>query len=133
MQDGFSGFDNRYFVGLGIGYQLVDGDAASWRLEGGPGYKIDEETDGDITESFGAQAGSDIKFGLNDRVALTNDTDVLYSDTSTQYRNVISITADLMGNLKGRVSYDIRHETDPRDGFKATDAATKVSLVYKFG
>jgi putative salt-induced outer membrane protein len=131
--DEFSGFDNRYFVGLGLGYQAVKTDKVEWRLEGGPGYKIDELANGSSEESFGAQAASRYKVSLNDKVAITNDTDVLYSEASTQYRNVIALTADIMGNLQARLSYDIRYETDPPAGFKSTDTTTKVSLVYKIG
>lgn len=141
--DEFSGFDNRYYLGVGVGYQVIKTDAMQWDVQGGVGYKVDEVQARIVSptvtvpksteESVGVQAGSRFKYKINDKVALTNDTDVVYSDTSTQTRNVIALTVDLMGNLQARVSYDIRNESDPPIGFKATDTATKFSLVYKIG
>jgi len=142
-KDDFSGFDARYFAGVGIGYQVIKQDNMQWGLQGGVGYKVDKVAERIVSptvripksteESVGVQAASRFKYKINDKVALTNDTDILYSDTSTQTRNVVALTVDLMGNLQARVSYDIRNESNPPVGFKATDTATKFSLVYKIG
>lgn len=141
--DEFSGFDNRYFLGLGVTYQVIKSPDMEWSIGGGPGYKMDEvqarivsptvTIPASTEESIAAQAASRFKYKINDKVSLTNDTDVLYSDASTQTRNVTALTVDLMGNLQARFSYDIRNESNPPLGFKATDTATKVSLVYKIG
>ncbi len=139
--DEFSGFENRYFIGVGAAYHAIASDTTDWVIQGGPGYKIDETRARTVPpatfipaateESIGAQLASQFKHKLNDKVSFSNDTDVLYSDTSTQVRNVIALTVDLMGNLQARASYDIRYETDPPAGFKSTDTSTRLSLVYK--
>lgn len=135
-RDEFSGFENRYFAGVGVAFQAIETDATQWTLEGGPGYKIDEiretlTTPASTEESVGARAGSKFKHAFNDRVSLTNNTEVVYSQTSTQISNGIALDANLMGNLSARVSLDVRHDTDPLPNFEATDTATKFSLVYK--
>lgn len=135
-RDEFSGFDNRYFIGLGAAWKAIDSEATTWTLEGGPGYKVDEvrATLADparTEESFGARAGSKFNHKLNESVTLSNDTEVVYSSTSTQLANITALTANLWGNLNARISFDVRHDTDPLPGFEATDTATKVSLVYK--
>jgi putative salt-induced outer membrane protein len=135
-RDAFSGFENRYFAGLGIGAKVVETDQTTWAIEGGPGYKIDEvrataTTPASTEENLGARAGSKFKHAFNDRVSLSNDTEAVYSSTSTQLSNSIALDAGLMGNLSARVSFDVRHDTDPLPGFEATDTATKFSLVYK--
>lgn len=135
-RDEFSGFENRYFVGLGLGYKAIDNDATKWTLEGGPGYKIDEvrataTTPADREDSVGARAGSRFKHAFNDKVSVTNDTDVLYSNTSTQTTNSLALNAALIGRLSARVSLDVRYDTEPPEGFKSTDTTTKFSLVYK--
>lgn len=137
-RDEFSGFDNRYFIGLGAAWQVVDEDATTWTLEGGPGYKIDEVRatlidPATTEESIGVRAGSRFSHKVNENVTVSNDTEIVYSQTSTQVTNIIALTADLWGNLGARVSLDVRHDTDPLPGFEATDTATKVSLVYKLG
>ena len=135
-KDEFSGFENRYFTGVGVGAKVVDTEQTKWSLEGGPGYKIDEVratlTDPAMTdESFGARAGSKFSHAFNDRVSVSNNTEVVYSPSSTQISNGVALDANLMGNLSARVSLDVRHDTDPLPEFKATDTTTKFSLVYK--
>jgi putative salt-induced outer membrane protein len=140
--DKFSGFENRYYVGVGIAYKVIDSDKTTWTLQGGPGYKVDEVRDQGVgptfiaahtEESFGANAGSRFKWKINDKVDLGDDTDVTYSDVSTQIKNSLGLTVALMDKLSARVSYDVIYDTDPPIGFKSTDTATKVSLVYKIG
>lgn len=137
-RDAFSGFENRYFAGLGLAWKAVESDAMKWTLEGGPGYKVDEiretlTTPAETEESFGARAGSKFDYAFNESVSLSNNTEIVYSQTSTQISNVIALTANLWGNLSARISLDIRHDTDPLPDFEATDTATKFSLVYKIG
>jgi len=131
-RDEFSGFENRYFVGAGLAYKVVISEPTNWTLSAGPGYRIDEiRSTGESEESFGASAGSRFSHALNETTVLTNDTDVIYADTSTQIVNSLALTFDLMGNLSGRVSYDVRYDTNPPVGFEDTDTALRFSLVYK--
>lgn len=133
-KDEFSGFENRYFLGAGLAYDVIIGEPTTWTVQGGPGYRVDEiRTTGDTEESLGFAAGSRFTHQFNENVALSNDTDVIYSSTSTQIINTLAFTFDLTGNLSARISYDVRHDTDPPAGFEETDTATKFSLVYKVG
>jgi putative salt-induced outer membrane protein len=52
---------------------------------------------------------------------------------STQIKNSLGLTVALMDKLSARISYDVIYDTDPPIGFKSTDTATKLSLVYKIG
>ncbi len=140
--DEFSGFDNRTFVGVGLGYQVIEGDRTAWHVEGGPGFKIDKIADqtvnnvvipGSTEESFAVRAGSQFSHKFNEAVALSNDTNVVYADVSTQVNNTLALTAQLMNNLSARISYDVRHDTDPPLGVESTDTSTRLSLVYALG
>jgi len=137
-RDEFSGFDNRYFLGFGAAWKAFDSDITKWTIEGGPGYKIDEiretlTTPASTEESIGVRAGSKFEHRFNDAVTLSNSTEIVYSDASTQVGNILALTANVWGNLSARVSLDVRHDTDPLPGFEATDTATRFSLVYKVG
>ena len=136
--DEFSGFESRIFVGGGLGYEVLASDATQWTVRGGPGLKIDEieatlTTPASTEESFAATAQSNFAHAFNDNVAFTNDTTALYAETSTQIGNVAAITASLTDTLSARVSFEVRHETDPVVGFEDTDTISRVSLVYGFG
>ncbi|MEQ9507202.1 MAG: DUF481 domain-containing protein [Hyphomonas sp.] len=142
-RDEFSGFESRTFVGAGLGYRILTGEQATWSIEGGPGLKIDEVRDtvlpgpvivtGETEESFSAIGASKFAYDFNENVKLTNDSNVLYAETSTQLGNSLAITAALTGALSARFSVDVRYDTDPPLGFEQTDTATRVSLVYAFG
>ncbi|MEL7032106.1 MAG: DUF481 domain-containing protein [Pseudomonadota bacterium] len=146
-RDEFSGFESRAFIGGGLGYEVLTGDVTTWTVRGGPGLKIDEIeavldnttvpatviTPATTEESFGATAQSNFAHQFNDNVAFTNDTTALYAETSTQLGNIAAITATLTDTLSARVSFEVRHDTDPVDGFEATDTISRVSLVYGFG
>ena len=145
-QDEFSGFDSRAFIGGGLGYEVLKGEATQWTVRGGPGLKIDEieavldtsvtpatvVTPATTEESFGATAQSNFAHQFNENVAFTNDTTVVYAETSTQIGNIAAITASLTNTLSARVSFEVRHDTDPVDGFEDTDTISRVSLVYGF-
>lgn len=140
-RDEFSGFESRSFVGGGLGYRLLIGEQTSWAIEGGPGLKIDEVrtvtapvlAPGDTEQSFSVIGASKFAHAFNDNVKLTNDTNMLYAETSTQIGNSLAITAGLTGALSARFSFDVRYDTEPPFGFEQTDTITRVSLVYAFG
>lgn len=132
----FSGFENRYFLGFGASWKAIVSESTNWTIEGGPGYKIDEvrataTVPASREDSVSGRLGSKFKHAFNPNVTLSNDSEVVTSDVTTQLQNTVALTAKLMGNLNARVSLDVRHETQPRPGFEPTDTATKFSLVYK--
>lgn len=145
-RDEFSGFESRLFVGGGLGYQVIDGEATTWSVQGGPGLKVDEVRETTTTvdgvpvtipatteESFSIVAGSEFAHQFNDAVGFSNNTDVLYAKESTQIGNVTALTASLTDTLSARFSFEVRHDTNPPPGFEATDTVTRASVVYTFG
>ncbi|MFN3312508.1 MAG: YdiY family protein [Hyphomonas sp.] len=143
----FSGFNSRSFVASGLGWLVLDDEAAKWSLEGGPGVKFDRlrsrievvEDGEDILvparsdESYSMMASSRFAYTLNDHVRLSNDTNLIYADVSTQFSNKTSLTASLTQSLSARFSIEVRHDSAPPEGFVDTDTSTRMSLVYSFG
>jgi putative salt-induced outer membrane protein len=145
-KDEFSGFDSRLFVGGGLGYLILEGEPTSWSVQGGPGIKIDEvretttlvngvpvTTPASTEQSFAVVGKSEFAHAFNEAVSLTNTTDFIYAQESTQIGNVLALTATLTDKFSARFSIDVRHDTNPPPGFEATDTATRISLVYGFG
>jgi len=145
--DQFTGFDSRTFIGGGVGWYVLDDEDHNWTVRGGPGLKIDEvkrqittDSTGAVLiipasteESLGAVAQSEYFYAFNDAVSLSNKTNLVYGQESTQIGNVIALTAALNGHLAARISFDVRHDTSPQPTYEATDTATKFSLVYTLG
>lgn len=145
-RDEFSGFDSRFFIGGGLGYEVLNGNATSWSVQGGPGLKIDEVKETTVTvngapvttpasteQSFSLVGSSEFSHQFNDAVRFSNDTDVIYAEESTQIGNVSALTASLTNTLSARFSFEVRHDTNPPPGFEATDTVTRASVVYTFG
>lgn len=145
--DQFTGFDSRSFVGGGLGYRFFDNETVSWIVRGGPGVKIDEvkrviTTDengaaliipAETATSVGAVGKSKFELALNDKVSVSNITDIIYAEESTQVSNGLALTAQINGSLSARFGFDTRYDTNPPIGFESTDTATKIGVVYKFG
>ena len=145
--DQFTGFDSRSFVGGGLGYRFLGLDPVTWVVRGGPGVKVDEikrvvTTDdlgaplilpAETVTSVGFVGKSKFAWALNDKVELSNNTDILYAEESTQITNGLALTAQINGSLSARFGFDTRYDTNPPDGYETTDTATKIGVVYKFG
>lgn len=146
-KDEFSGFESRTFIGGGLGYEIFNSDKLGWTVRGGPGFKIDEVnavldnttvpatiiTPATTEESLAGLGESNWRYAFNDNVGLTNDSKVLWADTSTQISNITALTATLTDTLSARISFEARHDTNPPLGFEDTDTISRVSLVYGFG
>jgi putative salt-induced outer membrane protein len=131
--DKFSGFDNRMFIGAGAGYRIFLGPDTTWALAAGPGWRRDViQLTGLTNNSFGLRIGSNFLYKFNENVSLSNDTEYVTSDTSNQLINIAAVTSKLFGALAARVSFEVRNESNPRLGRKATDTFTRFSLVYGF-
>ncbi len=144
-QDQFSGYDYRALVGGGLGYDVLIGDIRSWSLQGGPAYRIDE-IDPSLDPLTGAELapaerqvsgalnlGSRFEAQVNDAVSFANITDVTSSADTSTFLNSASITADLLGSVQARFSFDVLHDTSAPLGTEKTDTTTRAALVYTFG
>ena len=145
-KDEFSGFDSRLFAGGGLGYLIVESERTNWSIQGGPGIKVDEikptvevrngvpvPVPATTEESFSLVGTSEFSHAFNDAVTLTNSTNFIYAQESTQIGNIIALTAALTDTFSARFSFDVRHDTNPPAGFESTDTVTRASLVYSFG
>ncbi|MEL6258031.1 MAG: DUF481 domain-containing protein [Pseudomonadota bacterium] len=143
-RDEFSGFESRTFGGLGLGYNVLIEGPAVWTVDASGGVRVDDVrasldetgaivTPASSTTSFSARGASDFAYTFNENVSFTNLTSVNWAEESTQILNTAAINAGLIGDLSLRFSFDVRHDTNPPNGFEATDTATKAALVYGFG
>ncbi|MEM6900596.1 MAG: DUF481 domain-containing protein [Pseudomonadota bacterium] len=143
-QDNFSGFDTRLFVGVGAGYHIFKGEKLRWTIEAAPGFRRDEVADtldlgpppvvieGGVENNFALRGSSQFAYDFNENVGLTNDTSVVWTDLSTQTINTTALNAGLTDAITARISFEVRNDTNPPDGFVNTDTATRLSIVYGF-
>ena len=139
-QDEFSGFENRIFVGGGLGHYLIEDEGATWKIEGGPGYRYSrlEEPDPvpmdfeDSESEFAIYASSEYERLIREGVQFTHLLESTYTQSNTSLKTVAALTTKLTDSLSSKVSYEVRYETDPPAGNENTDTLLKASILFGF-
>ncbi len=93
------------FLGIGPGYRIVNTQQMTLRVQAGLGVSYLEDGIGDITRETGAIVSSRFYYAFNDRIFLTNDTDVLRTESSLRVNNDFGITFQVSDAMSTRVSY----------------------------
>ena len=117
------------YVGIGPGYRIVNTEDMAWRVQAGIGVSYLEYGDGTSYTETGYLAASRFYYKINENVFISNDTDVLSSDTALRANNDFGINVKLTDTLSTRVSY-LSEYNDSRP--IRTDNRVGVSLVMGF-
>jgi putative salt-induced outer membrane protein len=142
--DAFSGYEYRSVLGGGLGYDVMRGEHRNWSLQGGPAYRVDEvepsfDDQGVLLAPAETQTAAALNLGsrfeaqLNDAVSFRNDTDFTSSVDTSTILNSSALTAEIMGAVAARFSFDVMHDTSAPLGTEKTDTITRATLVYAFG
>jgi putative salt-induced outer membrane protein len=138
--DDFGAFKHGYYAGAGAGYSVLIDKPTLWRLEGGAGYRSQKARlqANDVSglasrkEAFiSARAYSDLEHHFNERVSLTNDTELFYSDIDTFVTNEVGVTSQMFESLSLRASFRVETHTDVPEGREKTDTISRIGIVYK--
>lgn len=117
------------FVGVGPGYRILNTEQIAWRVQVGVGLSyLEDGLDRSETE-IGYIAASRFFYAFNENIFLTNDTDVLSSDTALRINNDLGVNLKMTDAFSTRVSY-LTEYNDARE--ERTDNKLGVSLVYGF-
>lgn len=130
--DEFGAFQRSAFAGVGPGYRIFNTPDLAWRVQAGPGVRYTEAQGGDEETEFGAIASSRFFYRVSDGAFVTNDTDVLYSDTSTLITNDLGLNLRVTDIISTRLGYRVDYETDPPEGTDDTDTKLTAALVFSF-
>jgi len=140
--DRFQGFSSRYSLSGGLGYKLIDTDAAQLSAKAGPSWRLVELVDGTSQGSLGALAGLDFDWRLAEQIKFTQDADmvadaggaasVVVDSNSTSVLLTSGLEATLSKGLTTRLSYTVDYDSNPPAGTVTTDTFTRFTLVYGF-
>lgn len=126
-------FESDTFVSFGAGYRIYNTPTMQWSVQAGPGYRfadLSDVADADIDEgAFGIS--SDYAHRLTETLFVTNDTDIIWSESDTAVLNDLSLNYAMTDSLALRTSVFTEYHSDPGDS-KSTDNTFGVSLVYSF-
>ncbi|EAR52851.1 Salt-stress induced outer membrane protein [Oceanicola granulosus HTCC2516] len=132
--DEFSSFENDTFLGFGAGYRVVNTATTQWSLQAGPGYRVAELSDA-VDRDFEEAAlsvTSNYYTEVANGISLTNDTDIIASESDTVVYNDLGLNVAMNNALALRTSVQTEYHTEPARGMDDTDNTYGVSLVYSF-
>jgi len=139
--DKFSGFKYEVEAAFGAGYKVFDDANKRLLIQAGPGYRYSKLSTptppapplvNSSQDEFLIRGSADFEYDISDTTDLTNNFIVTWDSDRTKIENTTALTSKLLGDLSTRLSFNIRHNTDPPLLTKKTDTLTKVSLVYGF-
>ncbi len=140
--DRFQGYDGRYSLSGGIGYDVVKKQAVSLSLKVGPAFRRTEFVDGTVANNLGALAGLDFDWRLNKALTLTQDTNLI-ADSGTRAAIIVDsgntsvvlvtgLEAKISNRLTTRLSYTFEYDSNPPVNSVSTDTLSRFTLVYGF-
>ena len=140
--DRFQGFDARYALSAGVGYQALKRSDLNLAVKAGPALRHTEFTSGESDTRLAGLLGLDFDWTIADGVKLTQDTNlvaetggqatVIFDSRNTTLALVTGLEARLTGALSTRLSYAIDYQSDPQPGRVGTDTLSRVTFVYGF-
>lgn len=133
-RDRFSGFRYEAELGPGLGYRIFDTEDLTLAVELSTGYRHSGvRLTGRTDDRAFIRASSTLEYKLSDSAKLANE--LLISGDSDRVRteDTFSVTSTLIRNLAARLSFNVRHNSNPpTGGVKKTDTLSKAALVYSF-
>jgi len=138
LRDKFSGFDNRFGIGPGIGYKFLIGPKHFLLGETGLNYAYEDytESDEDSNQFLEGRLFSKYEWAFTDKTKFSQGLEYLQSfkDSSTWKLNsetaLISAITDI---LALKVSYSVFYNNDPRPSdLDETDTILATSIVVSY-
>lgn len=141
-RDQFQGFDARYAISGGMGYQAIKGKAVQLSLKAGPAYRITEFSDGRSEDRIAGLIALDFDWQITERLKLTQDTNAvaetggsaiaIIDSNNTSIDLVTGLDAAIAKKLKARFAYAVEYDSNPAPGAVQTDTLSRVTLIYDF-
>ena len=117
------------FLGFGPGYRVINTEQVTWRVQAGLGISYAEDAMGVSTNETGYIASSRLFYAFNDNMFMSNDTDILKTDSALRINNDLGVNFKMTDALATRVSY--LTEYDDSRAIRS-DNKLGVSIVYGF-
>jgi putative salt-induced outer membrane protein len=120
----------------GPGYDVIKTEDMTLSLAAGPGLRQERERKGEGGRLRNEEVGvatSEYAWDLTDRLQFSNDASVVGNTYATWIDTTSAVTVKFDENFSGRLSYSIRHNTDPPGDDNKTDTLSRAAIVYGFG
>jgi putative salt-induced outer membrane protein len=131
-KDNFGSVREETVPSVGYGRVLIQNDKHSLKGEIALGYRFAELSDGTEEEGVAVTTGARYLWNLSETTDIFQNLLVQWSSDNTFVESETGLTTNLVGNLNGRVSYRVRHNTDVPVGTRNSDFLTTIGVEYKF-
>ena len=121
---------------FGPGYQIFDTDKLKLSVEAGPGFRQARERSedgGSMNKDLVGWGAVDFGWQITDGTKFTNVFGGTGDSKRAQMENTTALTLTIIDDFAARLSYEVRHDTDPGKDTNKTDTTAKATLVYGFG
>lgn len=131
--DRFDGFEYQASASIGIGWKLLDREDHHFDLSLGAGYRQTELslTGEDNDETIG-RFSQHYDVRLSQSSELIQDLLVESGESNTTSEFTTAFKVSINGNLALKLSYNVKHNSNPPPGNVDRDRTTSANLVYGF-
>jgi len=131
-KDRFQGFADRLTLSGGFGYRAIDAARLKLDVKGGPAWRGTDWIADPRTDELELLGGADLVWNIAPGIDFTNNAQAVWGSDNSTYSNTAAFTAKFSRALSGRLSYGLRHETNPPLASEKTDTVTRATIVYGF-
>jgi putative salt-induced outer membrane protein len=136
LQDEFAGFNNRYYIGPGVGRSFMDGPYHYLKGEVGLNWAREEYVGADSEDFLEGRGFGLYEYAFSDRSRFLQSLEYLQDFNDTDNFKIIShtaVTAALTRLIAIRIGYEIRYQNRPiTSDIKETDTILSASLVFNY-
>jgi putative salt-induced outer membrane protein len=135
IRDKDDGFKWTAVESIGPGYRIFNNDHVELTVSAGPGLRQAQEKkrDGSRLQNHIIGRGTlDLLWHITDVALFSNSANIFGDDERLQSRNTTAFTYNFLDNIAGRLSYEVRHNSNPPDDTKELDTESKASIVFGF-
>ena len=130
--DRILGYDTRWNLSGGLGYNVVDSKKMTLSLKGGPAFRQTDFVSGEEDTELTALAGLDFGWQLSPTLRLTQVASTIIGEANSSTSSQTALSAKLTGALSARIAYSAQIDTSPPPGIESVDTQTRFTLVYGF-
>lgn len=132
-RDRFSSFNDRYLESLGVGYRVLQGERVSLDLEGSAALRQSTLTETLLDQDeVGGRVNTIFNWTVSDTFAINNTGTAFVSDLRTSLENTVSLKTKITPTISGKLSFNVKHDTDVPWDAERTSTETKATLLYSF-
>ncbi|MBI1181910.1 MAG: DUF481 domain-containing protein [Alphaproteobacteria bacterium] len=132
-RDRFGAFKERYVEALGVGYRVLEGEDYSLDVEVSAAARQVTLDDTAITQDeYGGRVNTIFNWNVSDNFAINNTGSAFVTDLRTTLEDTIALKTKITDTISGKLSFNVKHDTDVPLGSVKTSTETKATLLYNF-